>query len=263
MLIDFHTHAYPDKLAERTVKRLGEEGNVEYFTDGTVCDLEKRMTDESVDFFVLQHIAVTPKHEKNVNIFALQTNVGNKFSFGSVHPYSETWEQSLNELKKSGIKGVKFHNEYQNFYVDDKKAYSVYETCEKLGLIMMFHGGADIAFKPPYKCSPESFARVAKTFPRANFVFAHLGGLHTQKESVTHLAPLKNVYTDTAFSSQNYTASQGREIVNAFGAGRVLFGSDCPWDTPRRTVEYIKTLKLDKVDEEKIFSENARGLLDI
>ena len=27
----------------------------------------------------------------------------------------------------AGIKGVKFHNEYQNFFVDDEKAFPLYE----------------------------------------------------------------------------------------------------------------------------------------
>lgn len=263
MLIDFHTHAYPDKIAERTVEFLGKEGNIPYFTNGTLNGLKEKLSSDGVNYHVLLNIATTPKHESKVNEFAISSNGGNCFAFGSVHPYSDTWKQSLQVLKDAKIAGVKFHNEYQNFFVDDEKAMPIYAECEKLGLIMLFHGGGDIAFKPPYKCSPKSFANVAKEFPNAKFVFAHLGGLHTQKESIEYLSSLKNVYTDTAFSSQYYSVAAGREIVDAFGADRVLFGSDCPWDTPLRTVEYVKSLGLSSVEEEKIFYKNAENLLKI
>ena len=164
-------------------------------------------------------------------------------------------------LKDAGIKGVKFHNEYQNFFADDDRAMQVYEECVRQGLIMLFHGGADLAFSPPEKCSPARLARAASQLPGGIFVFAHLGGMRSTAESIRYLAPLKNVYTDTAFSSQYLTLCEGREVIEAFGADRILFGTDCPWDTPARTLEYIGAMGLSSSALEKICCRNALRLL--
>lgn len=74
MLIDFHTHIYPEKLASRTVETLGGKAHIPHFTDGTLGSLTALMDREGVDRFVLLHIATSPKNEGNVNAFARQTN---------------------------------------------------------------------------------------------------------------------------------------------------------------------------------------------
>ena len=35
MIIDFHTHVFPDKIAERTVRALEKSGNATAYSDGT------------------------------------------------------------------------------------------------------------------------------------------------------------------------------------------------------------------------------------
>lgn len=262
MLIDFHTHIYPEKLASRTVETLGGKAHIPHFTDGTLGSLTALMDREGVDRFVLLHIATSPKNEGNVNAFARQTNSARHPSFGSVHPDSARWKEELLALKEAGVKGVKFHNEYQSFFADDEKAFPLYAECGRLGLAMLFHGGADLAFSPPEKCSPARMARAAKAFPSANFIFAHLGGMRSAKDSIEFLAPLANVFTDTAFSSQYVPLSAGREVIEAFGAERVLFGTDCPWDTPARTLAYLKAMRLPPLWEEKIFYGNALQILE-
>lgn len=124
MLIDFHTHIYPEKLASRTVETLGGKAHIPHFTDGTLGSLTALMDREGVDRFVLLHIATSPKNEGNVNAFARQTNSARHPSFGSVHPDSARWKEELLALKEAGVKGVKFHNEYQNFFGGRRKGFS-------------------------------------------------------------------------------------------------------------------------------------------
>lgn len=199
MLIDFHTHIYPEKLASRTVETLGGKAHIPHFTDGTLGSLTALMDREGVDRFVLLHIATSPKNEGNVNAFARQTNSARHPSFGSVHPDSARWKEELLALKEAGVKGVKFHNEYQNFFADDEKAFPVYAECGRLGLAMLFHGGADLAFSPPEKCSPARMARAAKAFPSANFIFAHLGNALGEGERRISGAPCQRIYGHRVF----------------------------------------------------------------
>jgi predicted metal-dependent hydrolase of the TIM-barrel fold len=86
--------------------------------------------------------------------------------------------------------------------------------------------------------------------------------MRSAKDSIEFLAPLANVFTDTAFSSQYVPLSAGREVIEAFGAERVLFGTDCPWDTPARTLAYLKAMRLPPLWEEKIFYGNALQILE-
>ena len=41
MIIDFHTHVFPDKIAKSTLDFLAERGGVQPSTDGTKIGLEK------------------------------------------------------------------------------------------------------------------------------------------------------------------------------------------------------------------------------
>ena len=185
MLIDFHAHAFLDKLAAGAVSSLAAKAGFTPFTDGTVSGTEALMKSQAVDRFVVLNIAVSPRTERHVNDFALSLlGKENIIPFGSVHPDSENALSELERLKKAGVRGIKFHNEYQNFFVDDEKAFPIYERCAKLGFIMLFHGGADRGFSPPVKTKPKCMRRVALRFPEAKIVVAHLGGQDMQEEAV-------------------------------------------------------------------------------
>ena len=49
MVIDFHTHAFPDKIAEKTIAILADRSGTAASTDGTVDGLIGSMKDAGVD----------------------------------------------------------------------------------------------------------------------------------------------------------------------------------------------------------------------
>ena len=73
MIIDFHTHAFPDQIAERAVGKLAAIANLEPQHDGTVSDLLRKMEKSGVDASVILNIATNPKQMTNVNNFAIDT----------------------------------------------------------------------------------------------------------------------------------------------------------------------------------------------
>ena len=134
MLIDFPSHAWLDKLAAGAVRSLAEKAHIPAFTDGTLADTRRVLHGQGVDTFVLLNIAVAPRTERHVNDFAISlVHEADIIPFGSVHPDSENALAELARLKAAGVKGVKFHNEYQNFFVDDEKAFPLYERCAEHG----------------------------------------------------------------------------------------------------------------------------------
>ena len=129
-------------------------------------------------------------------------------------------------------------------------------------MIMLFHGGVDYGFEPPYKTPPQRMRRVAEAFPQAKIVVAHLGGQTMADEAIEYLADT-NVYVDTSFSSRSVPAETAERVIRAFGVSRVLFGTDCPWDTPAPTVRYLEGMHFTKEELELIYSKNALRLLGV
>lgn len=261
MLIDFHAHAFPDKLAKNAVASLAARAHFTPFTDGTAADAFRLLTEQGVDRCVLLNIAVTPRSMHHVNDFAISLSRDPRaIPFGSVHPDATDAKEELARLQDAGIRGIKFHNEYQDFYVDDDRALPLYEECAKRGFILLFHGGADAGFAPPVKAPPARMARVCRYFPEAKIVVAHLGGQDMQEEAIGQLVHT-NAYIDVSFAAASASAERGRESVLAFGADRVLFGSDCPWDTPAHTLAWLESMELGEEIMRRICSENALHLL--
>ncbi len=262
MLIDFHAHAFLDKLAANAVSSLAARAHFTPFCDGTVDGTARLMREQGVDRFAVLNIAVSPKTERHVNDFAISLldRGDTVLPFGSVHPSSPDAFSELERLKNAGVCGIKFHNEYQNFFVDDESAFPVYERCAELGFIMLFHGGADRGFSPPVKTAPRRMRRVALRFPQAKIIVAHLGGQDMQQEAIDELADT-NVYIDTSFVSRSVEPSVAERSIRAFGFDRVIFGSDCPWDTPANTVAFLQAMDFSQEEYEKIYSKNALKIL--
>ena len=81
-----------------------------------------------------------------------------------------------------------------------------------------------------------------------------------EQESVQQLADT-NVWIDTSFASRCVSPALGEEVIRAFGEDRVLFGTDCPWDTPANTVRWLEEMSLSQTAKQKIYSQNALRLL--
>ena len=60
MIIDFHTHTFPDKIAAQTIAYLAEKGNVKPFRAGTLSSLKESMKRAGVDYSVILPVATVP-----------------------------------------------------------------------------------------------------------------------------------------------------------------------------------------------------------
>lgn len=261
MLIDFHAHVFLDKLAKGAVASLAAKAHFTPYTDGTLSVTKKLMKEQGVDAFVALNIAVAPRTERHVNDFAISLlSEEGVIPFGSVHPYSENALAELDRLQEAGIKGIKFHNEYQDVYVDDPRAVHIYKACAERGFIMLFHGGADRGFAPPYKTPPERMRRAIDAVPDGNFVVAHLGGQDMIADAVRYLVD-SPAMIDVSFSAKTADLHEAEDCIRAFGFPRVLFGTDCPWDTPENTRAFLEKMRFAEDEYRMIYAENALRLL--
>ncbi len=262
MVIDFHTHCFPGKIASRAMETLSRESALVPPLDGTAENLLGVMKEDGVNVSVVLSIATNPHQQASVNSFAAELNEKEGLcAFGSVHPDSKNAMEELERIKELGLKGVKLHPEYQNFYVDDEKMKPVYKKISSLGLITVFHAGVDYGFAAPYKCMPESMARALRWFD-SPVVAAHFGGLMCHEQVLKHLCGLP-VYIDTSFSYGAVALPMVQKIIEKHGADKVLFGSDSPWHKPSEDMRIVNHLKITDEDREKILWKNAAELLNI
>lgn len=264
MIIDFHVHAFPDALAAKALPLLSKcSGGVKPNYDATISGLESYLAKNNVDYAVVLNIATNPHQEKKVNDFAISLLVKkNIIPFGSVHPDSPNALSELERLAKAGIRGIKLHPDYQNFFVDDEKMFPIYKKIAELGFITVFHAGVDIGYPNPVHCTPERLLRVLDLFDDAPVVAAHFGGWLLWDSVLEDLCGTK-AYLDTAFSSGKMPPDYAKELIKAHGADKVLLGSDMPWSDTLDEVRFVQSLDLSAEDEEKILSNNAKRLLNI
>lgn len=264
MIIDFHTHCFPSPLASRAIASISKEGGaLPPQHDGTLDSLLCASHAAGVDRVVLLHIATNPKQQENVNNFAIATNQHpDVIAFGSVHPDSPNAFRQLERLKEAGIQGIKLHPDYQNFFVDDKKLAPLYRRIAELGLVTVFHAGCDIGLPDPIHCTPERLASVLPLFDGAPVVAAHFGGYLLWRDVLQHLKN-SSVYLDTSYSHTHMPPDWAREIIEAFGAQRILFGSDMPWSSMRGNIDFIRSLSLSQAQLDLIFHQNASRILSL
>lgn len=263
MLIDFHTHAFPEKIAARAMGSLSHgSGGMVPQTDGTVHALIVEMDRDGVDISVVQSIATNPKQQHSVNNFAMEINENPRIvAFGSVHPDAPDALEELERIAAAGLKGVKFHPEYQKFYADEERMKPIYRKISELGLITLYHAGQDIGFAPPYHCLPNHLLRALRWLD-SPVVAAHWGGYCVSLEVVHQLCGA-NLYFDLSMGYGVIPKPLAQAIIEKHGPDKLLFGSDMPWHRPEWELRLLNSLDLSENDREKILFQNAQKLLHL
>ena len=263
MLIDFHTHCFPDAIASKAVLKLSyASGGLNPHTNGTLCDLKRAMKDNDVDISVVLSIATNEKQQKNVNDFAARLNsLDGIIAFGSVYPRADDALEELERICALGLRGVKLHPDYQHFSVDDEKMRPIYKKISDLGLITVFHAGFDYGFPPPYGATPQKMAKALNWFD-APVVAAHWGGLSCGDDVLAHLAG-RDIYFDISFGYGTMPKFYAEKILEKHGTDRILFGTDTPWHSADMEMRLLNTLNLCENDLDKIKYKNAKNLLNI
>lgn len=266
MIMDFHTHAFPDTIAVRAISLLAEKARIAPNHDGTISGLKALMKKSGVDMSAVLSIATKPKQENSVNTFAISLlDDPSLIPFGSVYPGSDTWESQLERLAEAGIKGIKLHPEYQDFYLDCDDALKIYKRCGELGLIVQFHAGEDEGYPPPMHTGALRINRVCDKVPETRFIAAHFGGYNMWRDTAENLEPHGNLYLDTSMTMTGHKldAETALRIIEKIGENHILFGSDAPWENPLDSIKGIERLGLADSTKEKIYFGNAAALLGL
>ena len=282
MLIDFHTHTFPDALAPRVLSKLQQAARAKIFIDGTTGALQSSMERSGVDCSVILPVATNAQQPHKLNLAALAINKTSRetglISFGALHPDDPNWREELQFLADHGFRGVKLHPAYQGPEFDDIRYLRILGRAAELGLIVTVHAGEDIGVPGPAKVTPDNVLRVLAETGIRRLVLAHMGGWMLWQEVLDKLAG-QPVYFDTSFSfgrvnpHPDYPRTEQElqlgdsalltRLIRAHGTHRVLFGSDSPWGDQAADLALLDTLGFSPAELAQIKGENARNLLGI
>lgn len=268
MIIDFHTHVFPEKIAVRTIEKLKKKANVDAFSDGRESSLLRSMEQAGVNVSVILPVVTSPEQFHTVNQFAAQLNetyAGRSvrlLSFGGMHPDSADYKKDLREIKHLGLQGIKLHPDYQDTFFDDIRYMRILDYASELDLVCVTHAGIDIGYPDNVRCTIPSILRVLDEVAPKKLVLAHYGGFRLWEEVETHLAG-RDVYLDTAYTAGIIGDAIFLNILKKHGADKILFATDSPWSGQAESLAHIRRLVTDQGERDKILGQNAQKLIRI
>lgn len=260
MIIDFHAHIFPEKIAEKASKSIGDFYTSPMKYNGTV---EKLLTSGSkidVDYYVVHSTATKASQVEAINNFIIEESNKHKefIGFGSIHPDYENFEAELKRIKAAGLKGIKLHADFQNFQMDNEKMDPIYEVMSSLNLPVLVHAGD---YRYDFS-GPKRILNVINKHPDLKLVAAHFGG-YTEWENSEKFLVGKNVYFDTSSTLWKLPPDKALEMISKHGVEKFFFGTDYPmWDHEEELQRFNK-LNLPQNDKDAILYKNACNFLNL
>lgn len=267
MVIDFHTHIYPDNLAPKLMHDMCDK-YWGHYAKGNMQGLLASMKHGGIDYSVTLPVATKPSQFESINRFAQsQFEVPGLIPFGAIHPDNEDIPAKLKQLVDMGFKGIKLHPDWQETYIDDDKYVFLIREALAAGLIVSLHSGDDPMFSDNIHNTPERAVKLVEQLEDPGhdphkLIFAHNGALMYHDRVMKYMAGLP-VYFDVSLSYNYMTDDMFMEMVKGQGVERLLFASDCPFSDQRWQLLKLQQRPLTKEQYELIAGENAAKLLGL
>lgn len=260
-IIDTHAHIFPDKIAEKATRAIGD------FYDIPMCELGviDRLLSEGkaigVSRYVVHSTATTTHQVSSINDYIIRTVAEHREFIGymTLHPdmTMPQIEEEVDHAIANGLMGVKLHPDFQRFYVDDKKAEDIYSVVEGR-LPILFHAGD----KRYEYSAPERIAKIAKLYPNLTCIAAHFGG-YSCWDRIGCYEGLDNVYFDTSSALFALTPDEAVGYIHTFGADKFFFGVDFPMWKHNEELERFMRLPLTEAERVAILAGNVKRVLKL
>jgi len=260
-IFDAHAHIYPQKIAAKASKTIGEFYDINMHFDGSVETLLQLGQTHNVEKFLIHSVATTPHQVSKINDFIVEEcslHPGRFIGFSTLHQDFENPAEELERVKKLGLKGVKLHPDFQKFEISDPKMDDAYRAMSELGLPVLFHTGD----KRYNWSNPAHVPVILKKHPKLKIICAHFGA-YSQWDEAAECLKGEGVWVDTSSSFFMISNEEAKRFIKLYGEDKVLFGSDYPMWNVGDEIRNILSLGLSEETNRKIFSENLSVLLDI
>lgn len=191
--------------------------------------------------------------------------------FGSVDPLKgDRAVAELDRIAELGLKGVKLHPSLQAFAPNEERFWPLYERCQDLGLIALFHTGTSGigAGQPGGQGIRIDLARPilldapAAAFPDLKIIAAHFG-YPWHLELLAMALHKTNIYIDISGWAPRYIPTEVLRDMKGRLQDQFLFGSDYPFIQPQRCLDELKSLDLPPPVLQKLLVDNGMKLLGL
>jgi len=196
---------------------------------------------------------------------------GTFVGFGSVDPLKGPRAvEELDRIAELGLKGVKLHPSLQAFAPNEERHWPLYERCQDLGLVVLFHTGTSGigAGQPGGQGIRIDFARPiwldapAAAFPDLRIIAAHFG-YPWHLELLAMALHKTNIYIDISGWAPRYIPTEVLRDMKGRLQDQFLFGSDFPFIQPKRCLDELQTLDIPAPVLQKVLVDNGKRLLGI
>lgn len=279
MIIDIHAHAYPERIAKKVKERMESVSGSQVENLGTPEALVEEMEKNGVDHSVFLPVATNPGQVGKLNAQAIRwmEEYGSRglVSFAAVHPDTAELKMVMRGIRNSGLRGIKIHPDYQETYFDDIRYLRILDAAAEEGLFVLVHAGMDEVYPDHIHCDVKRILHVLEEVECSHLILAHMGGWQMWTDVKKYICGAP-VFMDTAFSLTGTVSVENRgdygkmlddnqftELVRLHGVDRVLFGSDTPWSSQKKNLEWIQKCSLNPEEKTQILGENARKLLTL
>ena len=258
--LDMHSHIFPPGVAEKVIAVLENYYGSRWSGTGELDDLLRSLRQAHISRSVIFSSATKPSQVVPINNFVsrIQKQYPELFTaFGTLHPDFPGYKAEIRRIRELGLKGLKFHPDFQQFRIDDPRMDGIYH---EIGgeLPLLFHVGDS---RTQYS-KPERLLNIHRKFPELKLIAAHMGGYSEWDQSWKYLIGT-DIWLDVSSTIKFIGPQEVRRMAAAHGTDRILFASDYPGTGHRRAVEEVLSLGLSGEDNERIFYRNAEKLLGI
>ena len=215
-----------------------------------------------VTHYLVHSVATTPKQVKSINEFiaeSINQHPDMFTGFGTLHPDSDDIQGDFDYLIELGLKGVKLHPDFQQFAMNDERAFKIGEVVSAGKVPMLVHCGD---FRYNYS-NPEQVKPFLDEFPEIPFIGAHFAGWSMWEEATEKLSCYENLYVDLSSSLYALSPETALELIHAYGSDRVLWGTDYPMWEASSEMEYFNKIDLTENERRQILYDNAAKLLKL
>lgn len=274
MIIDIHTHTFPEKIAESAIEHMekdivnGQGFEVKCARIPTFQGLSDSTKNATMDLSVVCPVATNVRQPEKINRLAAELNEKmdetGVFSFGAIHPECENYKEIIDDIVAMDLRGIKLHPDYQKMFFDDEKYIRVMDYAANKGLGIIVHAGEDVGLPDTIHCTPDMILNVWKHIQPEKMILAHMGGWRLWDEVEEKIVGLP-LYLDTAVVLNSkfpvkLENEQFRRMVRNHGVDKILYGTDSPWYDQTQALEDFENAHLEENEKKLILGENANRL---
>jgi len=276
--IDFHVHLPTPEWLDVSMKGYIEAAE-SYFRSKvarkSLEELAREYEELDVVAVLLAWDAETatgrPRVPNELVAHAVSDFPGRFVGFGSVDPLKgDRAVQDLDRVAELGLKGVKLHPSLQAFAPNEERHWPLYERCQELGLVVLFHTGTSGigAGQPGGQGIRIDFARPicldapAAAFPDLQIIAAHFG-YPWHLELLAMALHKTNIHIDISGWAPRYIPAEVMRDLKGRLQDQFVFGSDYPFIRPDRCLDELETLEIPPAALDKLLVANGKRLLGI